>query len=133
MGISWLNQQLRAADVAHRLAAALAASRAERLDAINNTTVDGIIVVDPKGTIEPFNRGAQRLFGYPESEVMGRNISMLLLGVSLTRSIHIPDPALAISAHPASRVFLPTSGNFSALQPFIGVPRNVDARRSEAD
>jgi PAS domain S-box-containing protein len=71
LGISWLNHQLRTAAV-------LSASRAERLDAIINTTVDGIIVIDGQGKIEAFNRGAERLFGYPESEVLGRNVSMLM-------------------------------------------------------
>jgi PAS domain S-box-containing protein len=71
LGISWLNHQLRTAAV-------LSASRAERLDAIINTTVDGIIVIDAEGSIEAFNRGAERLFGYPESEVLGRNVSMLM-------------------------------------------------------
>jgi PAS domain S-box-containing protein len=71
LGISWINEQLRTA-------AALSRSRAERLDAIINTTVDGIIVIDEKGCIESFNRGAERLFGYPEAEVLGRNVSMLM-------------------------------------------------------
>jgi PAS domain S-box-containing protein len=71
LGISWLNHQMRTA-------AALSASRAERLDAIINTTVDGIIVIDADGRIESLNRGAERLFGYPESEVLGRNVSMLM-------------------------------------------------------
>ena len=78
LGISWLNHQLRSTEVAQRAAATLAASRAERLDAIINTTVDGIIVIDTKGTIEAFNRGAQRLFGYSESDVMGRNVNILM-------------------------------------------------------
>ena len=71
LGISWLNHQLRTAAV-------LSASRAERLDAIINTTVDGIILIEAEGKIEAFNRGAERLFGYPESEVLGRNVSMLM-------------------------------------------------------
>lgn len=70
-GISLLNHQLRTA-------AALSKSRAERLDAIINTTVDGIVVIDAEGRIEAFNRGAERLFGYPESEVLGRNVSLLM-------------------------------------------------------
>jgi PAS domain S-box-containing protein len=35
-------------------------------------------VIDAQGKIEAFNRGAERLFGYPESEVLGRNASMLM-------------------------------------------------------
>jgi two-component system sensor kinase FixL len=49
-----------------------------RLRAIINTTVDGIIVIDGRGLIESFNPAAERLFGYSESEVMGRNVSMLM-------------------------------------------------------
>jgi PAS domain S-box-containing protein len=71
LAITWINHQLRTA-------ANLSASRAERLDAIINTTVDGIIVIDAEGRIEAFNRGAERLFGYPASEVLGRNVSLLM-------------------------------------------------------
>jgi len=50
----------------------------ERLRSIIDSAVDGIIVIDARGRIEAFNRGAERLFGYPESEVMGRNVNMLM-------------------------------------------------------
>ena len=50
----------------------------ERLRSIIDSAVDGIIVIDGKGTIEAFNRGAERLFGYPPSEVVGRNVSTLM-------------------------------------------------------
>ena len=69
LGVAWTNHQLRTAESERRAEAALATERAERLDAIINTTVDGIIVIDTTGTIEAFNRGAERLFGYPASEV----------------------------------------------------------------
>jgi len=50
----------------------------ERLRSIIDSAVDGIIVIDGKGTVDAFNRGAERLFGYPQSEVIGRNVSMLM-------------------------------------------------------
>ena len=40
-----------------------------RLQSIIDSAVDGIIVIDAKGRIETFNRGAERLFGYPAAEV----------------------------------------------------------------
>jgi two-component system sensor kinase FixL len=69
--IAWLNERLHVAQKGHQ-------GRAERLDAILNMTVDGIIVIDAKGRIEAFNRGAQDLFGYHEDEVLGRNVSILM-------------------------------------------------------
>ena len=76
--ISWLNHRLHVTEAAHRTAAATAIARAQQLDAILNTTTDGIIVINAKGIIETFNRGAERLFGYPESEIIGRNVSLLM-------------------------------------------------------
>ncbi len=76
--ISWLNGSLRRAHLEQHSALALATSRADRLDTILNTTVDGIIVIDERGTIESFNSGAEALFGYTQDEVLGRNVSMLM-------------------------------------------------------
>jgi len=76
--IAWLVHRLRAAQAAQQAAAAAALARAERLDAVLNMTVDGVIVIDARGRIEAFNRGAQELFGYPEEEVLGRNVSILM-------------------------------------------------------
>jgi two-component system sensor kinase FixL len=71
IGIAWLNEELRRSAV-------LAEGRAERLDAIINTSVDGIIVIDARGHIEAFNPAAERLFGYLELEVLGRNVNLLM-------------------------------------------------------
>ena len=76
--IAWLNERVHMAEAAQRTAVAESSARLERLDAILNTTIDGIIVIDAKGRIEGFNRGAERLFGYPESEVLGRNVNLLM-------------------------------------------------------
>ena len=71
VAMAWLNERMHAV-------ALLSSSRAGRLDAIIKTTVDAIIVIDAKGEIEAYNPGAERLFGYPEGEVIGRNVSMLM-------------------------------------------------------
>src|SRR5688572_22324094 len=48
------------------------------LAAIVASAVDGIIVIDARGRIEAFNPAAERLFGYTESEVLGRNVTILM-------------------------------------------------------
>ena len=49
-----------------------------RLRATLDTAVDGIITIDSRGLIQGFNRSAERLFGWSASEVMGKNIKMLM-------------------------------------------------------
>jgi PAS domain S-box-containing protein len=52
--------------------------QAARIRAIFETAVDGIIVIDAKGVIETVNPATERLFGYQASEVVGKNIRMLM-------------------------------------------------------
>lgn len=49
-----------------------------RWRSIIESAVDGILVIDSRGRIEAFNPAAERLFGYREAEVLGRNVSMLM-------------------------------------------------------
>jgi two-component system sensor kinase FixL len=76
--VSWLSHRLLASQQAQAAAAQAATLRAERLDAVLDLTVDGIVVIGAEGRIEAFNRGAQALFGYTEEEVLGRSVSLLM-------------------------------------------------------
>ena len=49
-----------------------------RKKTILNTVVDGIITIDEHGLIESFNPAAEKIFGYRQEEVIGRNVSMLM-------------------------------------------------------
>ncbi|WP_330960188.1 MHYT domain-containing protein [Photobacterium sp. 53610] len=51
---------------------------AAELKATIHTAVDGIIKISHRGTILSFNASAERILGYHESEVLGKNISMLM-------------------------------------------------------
>jgi two-component system sensor kinase FixL len=50
----------------------------ERLRSVVEAAVDAIVVIDARGTIEAFNPGAERLFGYASAEACGRNVNMLM-------------------------------------------------------
>ena len=46
--------------------------------ALIDAAVDGMVVIDARGLIEAFNPSAERMFGYEASEVVGRNVSILM-------------------------------------------------------
>jgi len=48
------------------------------LRGIMDTVVDGIVTIDDTGTVLSFNAAACRIFGYEPSEVLGRNVGMLM-------------------------------------------------------
>src|SRR6185503_19671203 len=60
-----------------RLEDRLRASEA-RWRSIVESAVDGIVVIDSHGLVEAFNPAAERLFGYTEAEVIGKNVNMLM-------------------------------------------------------
>ena len=49
-----------------------------RFQSIINNSAEGIITLSREGIIETFNPSAEAIFGYAETEVMGKNISMLM-------------------------------------------------------
>lgn len=66
-------------DVTDRRAAEKAVERRERhLQSILATIPDGMVVIDEQGSIVSFSAAAERLFGYAESDVIGRNVSLLM-------------------------------------------------------
>jgi PAS domain S-box-containing protein len=58
-------------------AEALRAAEA-RMRAVVNTLVDAVITIDERGTIDSANPAAERLFGYPAAELIGRNVNVLM-------------------------------------------------------
>lgn len=52
--------------------------REARVSAIFKTVLDGIVTIDAKGLIENFNPAAEKMFGYQASEVINKNINVLM-------------------------------------------------------
>jgi PAS domain S-box-containing protein len=48
------------------------------LSAVLDTAADGIIAIARDGTVESFNREAERIFGYSANEMLGRNVQVLV-------------------------------------------------------
>lgn len=66
-------------DITARKQTELALSeRKERLTAILNTVVDGIVTINAEGIIETFNPAAEHIFGYAADEVIGQNVKLLM-------------------------------------------------------
>jgi len=63
---------------ARKRADTIAAHRDRWLTSILNTVLDGIIVVDSRGVVRSFNPAAERLFGYPSTEIIGQSVTLLL-------------------------------------------------------
>lgn len=48
------------------------------LEAVLNTLVDGVIIIDDIGSMRLFNPACEDIFGYTSDEVLGKNVKMLM-------------------------------------------------------
>lgn len=53
-------------------------SRQERLETILDNAAEGIVTFDENGVLESFNHAAEKLFGYDESEVVGKELTLVI-------------------------------------------------------
>lgn len=49
-----------------------------KMRSILDSTVDSIITITANGTVDSFNRAAEKMFGYPADYVIGKNVKMLM-------------------------------------------------------
>jgi PAS domain S-box-containing protein len=54
------------------------AAESELSSAIRDLSTNGVIIMDPKGTVLRFSRAAERITGYTAKEVVGNNVKMLM-------------------------------------------------------
>lgn len=75
------------ADEVHSRTIAEKTARADqmRLQAIFDTAVEAIIVIDRHGRVQQWSRSAERIFGFSADEISDRNIAMIIDNIGLER------------------------------------------------
>ena len=82
--------------------------------ALLDAAVDGIVVIDATGTITAFNASAEKLFGYPSADVLGKPVDMLM-----------PEP------HRSRHTDYMRRYRETGEARIIGIGREVQARRAD--
>lgn len=78
IGVSWRGELLSRSRLSAAASAADARTRAAHLQSILDSIPEAMIVIDERGIMQSFSATAERLFGYPVSEVLGKNVKMLM-------------------------------------------------------
>ncbi len=107
-------QELQSATEKQLETVQLLEEREARLHAILETASEGIVTINSQGVVESFNGAAAEMFGYRAKEVIGQNVSMLMLTPS--REQH--DQYLADYLH-------------TGQGKVIGIKREVEGKRKD--
>jgi len=78
VGIAWFGEELRRTRIRDRAHAQDLRAREAHLRSILDSVPDATIVIDETGIIQSFSAAAERLFGYLQAAVVGRNVSVLM-------------------------------------------------------
>jgi two-component system sensor kinase FixL len=78
IAIAWGGEQLQGSRIRAAVSARSALAREAHLQSILDTIPEAMIVIDERGIIQSFSTAAERLFAYIPSEVIGKNIKMLM-------------------------------------------------------
>lgn len=120
---------------------------ASKLNAVMDTVIDGLIIIDNIGTIHSFNKSAERIFGYEPEDVIGENVKMLmpdpyksehdgyLSNYRETRERHIIGIGRTVEARRKNGEVFPielgvSEMEISGKQMFVGTLRDISERKA---
>lgn len=120
---------------------------AARYQGVIEAAVDAIIIIDEYGVIETFNPAAERIFGYREAEVTGRNVRLLMPEPDASQhdgymqrylaggEPHVIGIGRQVQGRRKSGEVFPLElgvGELAGLEPrrFVGTIRDITARRA---
>jgi PAS domain S-box-containing protein len=81
--IWWNASRLQQADLVRQQTQAQLSQSKEREGAILYASLDAVITIDSQGRVLEFNPAAQKIFGYDQADVLGREMSELIIPPSL--------------------------------------------------
>jgi two-component system sensor kinase FixL len=78
IAVSWIGEDLRRVRLRDAASTQQLVAREAHVQSILDTIPDAMIVIDERGIMQSFSTAAERLFGYNQAEVLGKNVKMLM-------------------------------------------------------